>query len=181
MFTVTNHLLDQAEFLESPNSSERTKGIKPNLIVIHNISLPPNNFGGDYIVDFFLNKLNSSEHPFFEEIKDLKVSSHLFINRTGKVIQFVDFNKKAWHAGISKFEGKDDCNDFSIGIELEGTDTEPYSDEQYQSLTSVTKCLMNIYPKITKDRIVGHADIAPKRKTDPGESFDWSRYRSSFS
>lgn len=181
MFTVTNHLLDQAEFLESPNSSERTKGIKPSLIVIHNISLPPNNFGGDYIVDFFLNKLDSSEHPFFEEIKDLKVSSHLFIDRTGKVIQFVDFNKKAWHAGISKFEGKEDCNDFSIGIELEGTDTESYSDEQYQSLTSVTKCLMNIYSKITKDRIVGHADIAPKRKTDPGESFDWPRYRSSFS
>ena len=181
MFTLSNHILEQAEFLESPNFSERPKGIKPSLLVIHNISLPPGQYGGGFVKEFFLNQLDTNIHPYFKEIRDLKVSSHLLVERDGSVFQFVDFSKKAWHAGISEFEGKEECNDFSIGIELEGTDTEPYDDEQYQSLTRVTKCLMNIYPEITKDRIVGHADIASKRKTDPGESFDWSRYRSSFS
>jgi AmpD protein len=179
LFTITDHRVDQAEFILSPNFSDRPEGIKPTLLVIHNISLPPGEFGGPYIADFFQNKLDASKHPFFEEIANLQVSSHLLIGREGQLIQFVDLNKKAWHAGISEFEGQKECNDFSIGIELEGTDTEPYSDKQYLSLISLTNCLMESYSGISIERIVGHSDIAPSRKTDPGVSFDWSRYKDS--
>jgi len=179
LFTITDHRVDQAEFILSPNFSDRPEGVEPTLLVIHNISLPPGEFGGSYIADFFQNKLDTSKHPFFEEIADLQVSSHLFVDREGQLIQFVDLNKKAWHAGISEFEGKKECNDFSIGIELEGTDTEPYSDKQYLSLISLTNCLMERYSGISTERIVGHCDIAPSRKTDPGVSFDWSRYKNS--
>ena len=179
MFTITDHRVDQAEFILSPNFSDRPEGIKPTLLVIHNISLPPGEFGGPYIADFFQNKLDASKHPFFEEIANLQVSSHLLIGREGQLIQFVDLNKKAWHAGISEFEGQKECNDFSIGIELEGTDTEPYSDKQYLSLISLTNCLMESYSGISIERIVGHSDIAPSRKTDPGVSFDWSRTKDS--
>ena len=179
MFTITDHHVDQAKFIESPNFSDRPAGVKPTLLVIHNISLPPGKFGGPYIADFFQNRLDTSKHPFFEEIADLQVSSHLFLDREGQLIQFVDLNKKAWHAGISEFEGQKECNDFAIGIELEGTDTEPYSDKQYLSLISLTNCLMESYPGISTERIVGHSDIAPSRKTDPGASFDWSRYKNS--
>ena len=179
MFTITDHHVDQAKFIESPNFSDRPAGVKPTLLVIHNISLPPGKFGGPYIADFFQNRLDTSKHPFFEEIADLQVSSHLFLDREGQLIQFVDLNKKAWHAGISEFEGQKECNDFSIGIELEGTDTEPYSDKQYLSLISLTNCLMERYSGISTERIVGHSDIAPSRKTDPGASFDWSRYKNS--
>tara|TARA_B100001250_G_scaffold84946_1_gene70186 strand:- start:3359 stop:3904 length:546 start_codon:yes stop_codon:yes gene_type:complete len=176
LFTITNHILDQAEFIESPNFSKRPKGLEPDLLVIHNISLPPGEFGGSYIIDFFQNRLNHSLHPFFKEISDLRVSSHLFISRDGKVIQFVGFQKKAWHAGLSEYKGRKECNDFSIGIELEGTDKEVYTNEQYSTLIEVTNCLIISYPRISKDRIVGHSDIAPQRKTDPGESFDWAKY-----
>jgi len=179
LFTITDHRVDQAEFILSPNFSDRPEGVEPTLLVIHNISLPPGEFGGSYIADFFQNKLDTSKHPFFEEIADLQVSSHLFVDREGQLIQFVDLNKKAWHAGISEFEGQKECNDFSIGIELEGTDTEPYSDKQYLSLISLTNCLMERYSGISTERIVGHCDIAPSRKTDPGVSFDWSRYKNS--
>ena len=179
MFTITDHRVDQAEFILSPNFSDRPEGIKPTLLVIHNISLPPGEFGGPYIADFFQNKLDASKHPFFEEIANLQVSSHLLIGREGQLIQFVDLNKKAWHAGISEFEGQKECNDFSIGIELEGTDTKPYSDKQYLSLISLTNCLLESYSGISTERIVGHSDIAPSRKTDPGVSFDWSRYKDS--
>ncbi len=179
MFTITDHHVDQAKFIESPNFSDRPAGVKPTLLVIHNIILPPGKFGGPYIADFFQNRLDTSKHPFFEEIADLQVSSHLFLDREGQLIQFVDLNKKAWHAGISEFEGQKECNDFSIGIELEGTDTEPYSDKQYLSLISLTNCLMERYSGISTERIVGHCDIAPSRKTDPGVSFDWSRYKNS--
>ena len=179
MFTITNHVLAQAEFLESPNFSERPKGLKPSLLVIHNISLPPGKFGGGHIEDFFQNKLDSSFHPYFKEIINLRVSSHILIDRKGKLIQFVEFNKKAWHAGVSEFQGLKECNDFSIGIELEGTDSESYSEEQYSSLINLTQCLQESYPEITKERIVGHNDIAPQRKTDPGDSFDWTRYKES--
>ncbi len=177
MLTLTNHLLDQAEVVESPNFSDRPNGMEPSLLVIHNISLPPGKFGDDYIKNFFLNKLDSSLHPYFNEIKDLKVSSHLLIDRQGSLLQFVAFSKKAWHAGVSEFKGQKECNDFSIGIELEGTDTIPYTEEQYLSLVKVTNCLLEHYPSISKDRIVGHKDIAPGRKTDPGNSFDWDKYR----
>ena len=179
MFTITNHRLDQAEFIESPNFSERPEGVDPSLIVVHNISLPPGRFGGDFIKQFFVNSLNSELHPYFKEISDLRVSSHLLIERDGNIIQFVEFNKSAWHAGVSEYEGQKDCNDFSIGIELEGTDSDPYQDIQYSILSGISECLMGSYLEINKERIIGHVDIAPDRKTDPGDSFDWLRFRDS--
>ena len=179
MFTITNHRLDQAEFIESPNFSERPEGVDPSLIVVHNISLPPGRFGGDFIKQFFVNSLNSELHPYFKEISDLRVSSHLLIERDGNIIQFVEFNKSAWHAGVSEYEGQKDCNGFSIGIELEGTDSDPYQDIQYSILSGISECLMGSYLEINKERIIGHADIAPDRKTDPGDSFDWLRFRDS--
>ena len=130
------------------------------------------------IKDFFLNKLQSSEHEYFESIKNLKVSSHLFINRAGEVLQFVPFDKRAWHAGESSFKGELNCNDYSIGIELEGNEIDPYTDEQYFSLIKATRELINFYPRVNSQNIVGHSDIAPDRKKDPGKSFDWKRYLS---
>ena len=170
--------LEKAKICLSPNSSDR-KSNEVSLLVIHNISLPPGNYGGDHIEKFFTNQLDHEEHPYFQDIADLKVSSHLLIKRDGSITQFVPFNKKAWHAGISTFRGREDCNEFSIGIELEGTDENKYEKEQYESLISVTKELMSFFPAIKKDTIVGHSDIAPDRKTDPGKSFDWNYFRSS--
>jgi len=169
--------LEKAKICLSPNSSDR-KSNEVSLLVIHNISLPPGNYGGDHIEKFFTNQLDHEEHPYFQDIADLKVSSHLLIRRDGSITQFVPFNKKAWHAGISTFRGREDCNEFSIGIELEGTDESKYEKEQYESLISVTKELMSFFPDIKKDTIVGHSDIAPDRKTDPGKSFDWNYFRS---
>ena len=169
--------LEKAKICLSPNSSDR-KSNEVSLLVIHNISLPPGNYGGDHIEKFFTNQLDHEEHPYFQDIADLKVSSHLLIKRDGSITQFVPFNKKAWHAGISTFRGREDCNEFSIGIELEGTDESRYEKEQYESLISVTKELMSFFPDIKKDTIVGHSDIAPDRKTDPGKSFDWNYFRS---
>ena len=176
---IINHLITSAEFRESPNCSERPPDIQVILMVIHNISLPPGRFGGTHIIDFFQNKLDVSADEYFEEIKNLKVSSHLLIDRRGRVTQFVPFNKNAWHAGISHYQGQENCNDFSIGVEMEGTDSIDYTTKQYESLREVTLSLMKAYPRIIIDNIVGHSDIAPERKTDPGESFDWSRFRSS--
>ena len=170
-------LLDKAKVCLSPNSSER-ESKEISLLVIHNISLPPGKYGGDYIEKFFTNQLNSDDDPYFEDIIDLTVSSHLLIKRDGSITQFVPFNKKAWHAGVSIFKDREDCNEFSIGIELEGTDETPYEKEQYNSLIMSTKALMSFFPDIKKDRIVGHSDIAPDRKTDPGKSFDWEYYLS---
>lgn len=169
--------LEKAKICLSPNSSDR-KSNEVSLLVIHNISLPPGNYGGDHIEKFFTNQLDHEEHPYFQDIANLKVSSHLLIKRDGSITQFVPFNKKAWHAGISTFRGREDCNEFSIGIELEGTDESKYEKEQYESLISVTKELMSFFPDIKKDTIVGHSDIAPDRKTDPGKSFDWNYFRS---
>ena len=169
--------LEKAKICLSPNSSDR-KSNEVSLLVIHNISLPPGNYGGDHIEKFFTNQLDHEEHLYFQDIVDLKVSSHLLIKRDGSITQFVPFNKKAWHAGISFFRGREDCNEFSIGIELEGTDESKYEKEQYESLISVTKELMSFFPDIKKDTIVGHSDIAPDRKTDPGKSFDWNYFRS---
>jgi AmpD protein len=176
---ITNQLITSAEFRESPNCSERPPGVQVMLLVIHNISLPPGRFGGTHIINFFQNKLDVSADKYFKEIKNLKVSSHLLIDRRGRVTQFVPFNKNAWHAGISHYQGQENCNDFSIGVEMEGTDSIDYTTKQYESLKEVTLSLMKAYPKIILDNIVGHSDIAPERKTDPGESFDWSRFRSS--
>ncbi|MGS2724175.1 1,6-anhydro-N-acetylmuramyl-L-alanine amidase AmpD [Porticoccus sp. GXU_MW_L64] len=161
----------------SPNHNQRPQNTPVDLLVIHNISLPPGEFGGGHVQRFFCNDLNGAEHPYFATIADLQVSSHLLIDRQGKVTQFVPFAARAWHAGASQFQARDNCNDFSIGIELEGTDELPYSDEQYASLVNVTRQLMAQFPGITAERIVGHSDIAPGRKTDPGPAFDWARYK----
>lgn len=170
-------LLNGAIQLESPNYDLRTNETDISLIVIHGISLPPAEFGGEYIEQLFTNTLDCSQHPYFEEIKDIKVSSHLLINRDGAVKQFVPFTKRAWHAGVSQFKQRDCCNDFSIGIELEGTDDIEYTDIQYQVLQELCQCLSTTYPAILAENIVGHCDIAPGRKTDPGESFDWQRFQ----
>jgi AmpD protein len=161
----------------SPNADERPPGVMPSLLVIHNISLPPGQFGGGEICDFFQNCLDHEAHPYFDTIRELQVSAHLLIDRAGLVTQFVPFHQRAWHAGVSCFQGQERCNDFSIGIELEGTDTVPYTDEQYQALADVARCLVRAYPAILPERVVGHCDIAPGRKTDPGPSFDWHRFR----
>lgn len=175
--SICDHWLATAERIPSPNYNERPSP-RIDLLVIHNISLPPGQFGSTHISDFFCNQLDSSCHPYFEQIKDLQVSAHLLIRRDGSLIQYVPFDKRAWHAGASCFEGEEGCNDFSVGIELEGTDDVPYEEVQYEQLASVTHCLMEAYRGITPKRITGHCDIAPGRKTDPGETFDWARYQS---
>ena len=143
---IENHLIKNIKYIKSPNFNERSQNSSIKLIVIHAISLPPKEYGGDYVENFFLNKLKISDHEYFEEIKDLKVSSHLYIKRDGEIIQFVPFDKRAWHAGESSFNGEFDCNDFSIGIELEGSDCDNFTDHQYQVLIDVTKQLMNEIP-----------------------------------
>jgi len=165
-----------ARLCPSSNCGERPVDSEISLLVIHNISLPPGQFGGGYIEQFFTNQLNADEHRYFAEIADMQVSSHLLIDRQGKVVQFVPLNQRAWHAGDSSFAGCANCNDYSIGIELEGTDTAPYSAKQYQSLVQVCRELMVIYPALTTERIVGHSDISPGRKTDPGPAFDWVQF-----
>ena len=174
---VVDGWLAGAERLCSPNADSRPPGEVPTLLVIHNISLPPGCFGGGEVRAFFTNSLDCSAHPYFTEIAGLRVSAHLLIDREGTIPQFVSFLDRAWHAGVSSFEGRERCNDFSIGIELEGTDTEPYTERQYDELAAVCAALMDAYPGITPARIVGHADIAPGRKTDPGPAFDWLRLR----
>lgn len=173
---IVDGWLDPVRRVESPNFNQRAPGEAVDLLVIHNISLPPGQFGTGCVEQFFCNQLDHSEHPFFAEIQSLKVSSHLLIERSGEVIQFVSFDDRAWHAGQSCFQGRESCNDFSIGIELEGTDDIPYTDEQYRQLVVVTQAIQNSYPSITANRIAGHSDIAPERKTDPGPAFDWDRF-----
>ncbi|MBV1929912.1 MAG: 1,6-anhydro-N-acetylmuramyl-L-alanine amidase AmpD [Gammaproteobacteria bacterium] len=168
--------LADARQCPSPNQGERPAGSEVSLLVIHNISLPPGQFGGGYIEQFFTNVLNADEHSYFAEIADLQVSSHLLIDRQGEVVQFVPLGRRAWHAGDSSFAGCANCNDYSIGIELEGTDTEPYSDKQYQSLVQVCQQLLVSYPALSAERIVGHSDVSPGRKTDPGPAFDWPHF-----
>lgn len=175
IYTVDDGWLHPARRVASPNFEARPDDSQPELLVVHNISLPPGCYGGDSVERFFTNCLDFDEHPFFEEIRDVKVSAHVLIERSGVVVQFVNFSERAWHAGESCFEGRDNCNDFSIGIELEGTDDEPYAALQYQALAAVTAALLQYYPGLRKDKIVGHSDIAPGRKTDPGPAFEWSR------
>ncbi|GGO82723.1 N-acetyl-anhydromuranmyl-L-alanine amidase [Marinobacterium nitratireducens] len=174
--TAKAALLELARFVPSPNFNERPSE-EVSLLVIHNISLPPGQFGTGCVEELFCNRLDWSAHPFFESIEGLEVSAHLLIERSGEVIQFVPFDKRAWHAGRSSFQGRENCNDFSIGIELEGTDEQPYSDAQYERLVQVTRMITQRYPLVVPDRIVGHCDIAPGRKTDPGPAFDWQRLR----
>ena len=160
----------------SPNFNERPDG-EISLLVIHNISLPPGQFATGKVQAFFQNRLNVTEHPYFEGIKALRVSAHFLIERDGQITQFVSCLDRAWHAGISSFEGREACNDFSLGIELEGTDDQPFTDAQYQALIALTRQLQQHYPQITPQRICGHSDVAPGRKTDPGPCFDWARFR----
>lgn len=160
----------------SPNCNERPGG-EISLLVIHNISLPPAQFATGKVQEFFQNRLDATEHPYFEGIADLRVSAHFLIERDGTLTQFVSCLDRAWHAGVSCFEGREGCNDFSLGIELEGTDELPFTDAQYIALTALTKALRAAYPSITTQRICGHSDIAPGRKTDPGPCFDWAWFR----
>ena len=165
-----------ARWCPSPNFGPRPDNAEISLIVVHNISLPPGQFGGDAIERFFCNCLDASEHPYFETISGMQVSAHALIRRDGRVVQFVSLLDRAWHAGRSCFQGEEECNDFSIGIELEGTDDIPYTGEQYHSLAQMSALVMEAWPRVSHERITGHCDIAPGRKTDPGPAFDWHHY-----
>ena len=161
----------------SPNQDARPAEADIELIVIHSISLPPGEYGNPAIEQFFCNQLDASEHPYYQQIHNLKVSAHILIKRNGSLIQFVPFQQRAWHAGKSCYRGRERCNDFSIGIELEGTDSDTFSDAQYEQLAGLVMALEKTYPGIKHDRITGHSDIAPGRKTDPGNGFDWQRLK----
>jgi AmpD protein len=158
----------------SPNCNQRPAG-EVSLLVLHNISLPPGQFGTGKVQAFFCNQLDPAEHPYFGEIAQLQVSAHFFIERDGQVTQFVGCMQRAWHAGVSCFAGREACNDFSLGIELEGTDEQPYSEAQYTALVTLIRALQEVYPALCGERICGHSDIAPGRKSDPGPAFDWAR------
>jgi AmpD protein len=170
-------LLAGARQVASPNFDARPSGVVPDLIIVHGISLPPGEFGGAAIEQLFTNQLPWDAHPYFKQIEGMQVSSHLLIRRDGEVVQYVPFQQRAWHAGVSSYRGRERCNDFSIGIELEGADDSPYAAEQYRELARATLALYAAYPSLSLERIVGHSDVAPGRKTDPGESFDWPRLR----
>ena len=174
---IQDHWLSGALRVPSPNCNERPHAGDISLLVIHNISLPPGQFGGPHIDELFCNRLDPAGHPYFADICGLRVSSHLLIRRDGGLVQYVPFNRRAWHAGRSIFEGRAECNDYSIGIELEGTDDTEFTAVQYERLAEITRLLQARYPGITAARITGHSDIAPGRKTDPGPCFDWARYR----
>jgi N-acetyl-anhydromuramoyl-L-alanine amidase len=163
--------------LASPNCDRRPPGVEAELIVVHGISLPPGEFGGPWIDRLFTNALPTEVHPYFAEVASLRVSSHLCIRRDGAVTQYVKFTERAWHAGESCYNGRDACNDFSIGVELEGSDTSAYDASQYQALADVIAALCAAYPRLAPARIVGHSDISPGRKTDPGPAFDWPTAR----
>lgn len=168
-------LLDVARQCPSPNHDERPEGCIPDLIVLHNITLPPYEFGGEWIDDLFTNQLDPEAHPFFAEICHLRVASHLLIRRDGEIVQYVPFHQRAFHAGVSNYHGRERCNDFSVGIEIEGTDFVPFTEVQYGQLEALLPELVNTYPTLSLQRITGHEHIAPGRKTDPGPFFDWAR------
>ena len=171
-------LVPTAKFVLSPNCDDRTPDTDLEVVVLHCISLPPGQFGGPFIEQLFCNCLDPREHEYFSEICHLKVSAHFLIRRDGELIQFVPAHKRAWHAGQSCFNDRNNVNDFSIGIELEGIEDSPFEDEQYDTLVQLTGALMSVYPNIKKSNVVAHSDIAPGRKTDPGDHFDWERYLS---
>jgi AmpD protein len=173
-----NGVVVGARQVASPNFDARPNGVLPDLIVVHGICLPPNEFGGPWIEALFLNQLPWDRHPYFKSIEGLIASTHLLIRRDGELVQFVSFNQRAWHAGKSNYNGRERCNDFSIGIELEGADEIAYEPIQYRVLAETIDALCRAYPSLSRDRIVGHSDIAPGRKTDPGDAFDWPRMRS---
>jgi AmpD protein len=170
-------LIRDARQEPSPNCDDRPESCAPDLIVVHGISLPPGEFGGPWIDRFFTNRLDANAHPYFQTIADLRVSAHLLIRRDGELVQYVSLNKRAWHAGDSCYENRNQCNDFSIGIELEGMDTIAYTDEQYDVLCRAIASIRSAIDSLKLAPIVGHCDIAPGRKTDPGPAFDWNRVR----
>ena len=175
--TINQHWLTSAFKVPSPNYDERPDPSDISLIVIHCISLPAGQFGTPYIDQLFCNTLNPDDDPYFKEIYQLTVSAHLLIKRDGRCVQYVPFDKRAWHAGKSNYQGRERCNDFSIGIELEGIETIAYTDEQYDQLKRVIDSLLQHYPTLSKHHITGHSNIAPDRKTDPGPLFDWCRIK----
>lgn len=172
---IKQHWLADAARIVSPNYDERPDPSDVSLVVIHCISLPPGEFGNAYIDQLFCNRLDPDGHPYFKEIYQLKVSAHVLVKRDGACVQYVPFDRRAWHAGQSSYQGRNRCNDFSIGIELEGTELVAYTDRQYQRLSTLIRALLAHYPGLSKQRIAAHSDIAPGRKTDPGPSFDWRR------
>ncbi len=180
--TINDGRLSAATWLCSPNNNKRPDGMTVDTIVIHNISLPPNEFGArdanglHYVKALFTNQLDWQAHPYFQTIEGAEVSSHLLIERDGVITQFVNFNERAWHAGKSSYLGRTECNDYSIGIELEGSDFVPFTEAQYQVLAQVIAAVYRAYPK-THRHLTGHSDIAPSRKTDPGDYFEWARLR----
>ncbi|WP_066963011.1 1,6-anhydro-N-acetylmuramyl-L-alanine amidase AmpD [Microbulbifer sp. Q7] len=175
-YQVQSGWLSGVRRVPSPHCNSRPDDAEVDLLVIHSISLPPGQYGGSYIDEFFLGHLDIDAHPYFSEIGTLQVSAHFLIDRNGRVTQYVPLTERAWHAGQSTFCGRENCNDFSIGIELEGLDTDTFTPAQYQSLAEVTQAIMAAYPAIDRSRITGHSDIAPGRKLDPGPGFDWDLY-----
>lgn len=175
----TDAMLEGARPVPSPNQDARPAGCVPELVVLHGISLPPGEFGGPWVEALFTNRLDPAAHPYFAAIAGLRVSCHLFLRRDGELVQFVPLGARAWHAGDSAFGGRRRCNDFSIGIELEGVDDTPYTPAQYAGLEALIPALMRAYPAITPHRVVGHCHVAPHRKTDPGPAFDWARLEAS--
>jgi N-acetyl-anhydromuramoyl-L-alanine amidase len=174
-------LLAGARYVPSPNQDERPQGAEVELVVVHGISLPPGEFGGLWIDSVFTNRLDPTLHPYFAEVAGLRVSAHVLVRRDGELVQYVPFHRRAWHAGRSAWQGREACNDFSLGIELEGADDLPYADAQYRARADLLGALAVAYPSLNRgdltlaDRIVGHSDVAPGRKTDPGPAFDWDR------
>jgi AmpD protein len=177
---VSTGLMVGVKQVLSPNFDERPAGVAPDLIVLHGISLPPGEFGGPWIARLFTGNLPPGHHPYFAGLVGARVSAHLLVRRDGEPVQFVSFNDRAWHAGKSAWQGREACNDYSIGIECEGTDELPYEPAQYATLRGLLPMLLEAYPAITRERIVGHSDVAPGRKTDPGPSFDWTRIRGDY-
>ncbi|MBU2925391.1 1,6-anhydro-N-acetylmuramyl-L-alanine amidase AmpD [Colwellia sp. 4_MG-2023] len=172
-YTIENGWLSEQSQQRSPFFTPRCQSVPVSLLVVHNISLPAGEFGNNYITDLFLGRIDANAHPSFADIAELQVSAHCLIKRDGSIIQYVSFNDKAWHAGVSNFNGIEKCNDFSIGIELEGTDDIPYEEAQYQALAALTAMIQKNYPLVSNENITGHCDIAKGRKTDPGPAFNW--------
>lgn len=168
-------LLSPAAQCPSPNQDDRPEDCRPEMIVIHGISLPPGKFGGPEVEQLFTNRLDWDAHPYYQEIRNMQVSSHLLIRRDGTVLQFVPFTHRAWHAGESRFRGRHRCNDFSLGIELEGTDDKPYTNRQYHHLVPIVRVILDAYPGMSIRTVAGHCDVSPGRKSDPGPAFDWPR------
>lgn len=177
MLTLQHHRLQPVAHCVSPHADDRPDSADISLLVVHGISLPAGQFGGPYINDLFLGRLDCNAHEDFAVLEGLRVSAHCLIRRDGSIVQYVDFDQRAWHAGVSEWQGRERCNDFSIGIELEGTDNTPYTELQYRSLAAMAAVIQENYPAITDSRIVGHEDIAPGRKTDPGPAFNWHHFR----